>query len=191
MTTKTIGYELIVRSVNGFHHAKAIIYNLIREGIVKCGQCDQSATHVFWQDQAEWYCRCDAHREHGQMWTGHTRWNPSSFGLNVIPEKARAWLEANYPDVPEYRLSEYDATDYYKLMPDDYKPSERVWFKGSPDEWFKLYTDLYALKDGSFAYTVTREWTHGASGTSYQGALTGGFDTRDAAIEAARKEAGV
>lgn len=60
---KVIGHEVIVR-VNGFHDAKRWIYQLIGAGIVKCGQCANAATHVFWQDQAEWYCRCDTHREY-------------------------------------------------------------------------------------------------------------------------------
>src|SRR5688572_194565 len=117
-TERKIGYQAIIK-VNGFNDARNWIRRLIREGIVKCGQCDKAATHVFWQDQAEWYCRCDDHPEIGDQWTGSTRWNPTSFGINVIREAANTFLETLEPsEAKRIRIRPYDATDYYALMDD-------------------------------------------------------------------------
>lgn len=189
MPEREIGHELVVCNVNGFHHAKSIIYDLIRARIVKCSECDNSATRVMWVDQAEWYPECNAHADHREMWVGFTKWDPSSFSICVLPEPTRAWLKQLPADERKnYMLREYDATDYYALLPFPSHP-EQVWFVGSPDVLFKLYAEIHELTDGSFAYEVVRAWTHEHGGTAYHNGLTGGFDTREAAIEAARKEA--
>jgi hypothetical protein len=186
---KNIGYQVIIDPVHGFSDAKMWIYRMIRAGIVKCGQCDQAATNIFWQDAAEWYCRCEDHREQGDMWTGSTRWNPSSFGINVIQAEALGWLETLEADEREkVTLEQFDATNYWSLIERD--ESICHYLKGSAEEdGAKLYVNIYPLKTGEYAYTISSAWLHGGSGTCYTGAITGAWPTESEALEAARVEA--
>lgn len=186
---KKIGHRAIIE-VDGFHDAKGWIYRLIREGVVKCGQCDEPATNVFWQDRAEWYCRCEAHREYGDQWTGSTRWNPSSFGLNVLKDAARAW----HRTLPEgeranVKIIAFDATDYYALMT---KGIDRIrrYLVGSEDvDGHKVYADVYPLTNGEYAYEITGGHLHSHGGFSYSYGVKGAWKTEAIAFEAARFEA--
>lgn len=115
MGEKQEGWELIVRNVNGFGHARMIIHDLVRAGIVRClsphreDLCDNPATSVLWQDQAEWYPCCDQHADYGEQWTGSTHWNPSAFAILVIPDKCREWLKALKPeDRKQYKVRKYE-----------------------------------------------------------------------------------
>ena len=84
--------------VANFIDMKLFIDRCVRAGIVCCLSpertqlCDNPATFVFWQDQAEWYPCCDEHDPGPPQWTGSTRFYPHHLELAVIPDKARAWL---------------------------------------------------------------------------------------------------
>lgn len=183
---KTTGYELIINDVNGFSGAKAWIYRLIHAGIVKCGQCDQPATHVFWQDQAEWYVRCDVHREYGEMWTGSTRWKPSSFSLNVLKEPARAWFRTlDSVERQQLRVRKYDATDYYKLMTET---ETRHYLVGSGGEGYSVYVDITLLTNGEYCYQMVKDWRGGNFGNTTFEAIQGAWPTEAEALAAARAE---
>jgi len=180
---KTIGYELIIE-VNGFSDARGWINRLVRAGVAKCTLCANAATHVSWTDQAEWYPHCEDHRDDGEQWTGSTRWNPSSFGINVLKDAARAWFDTLEPfERHKIRFSEYDATDYYSLMTDT---ETRHYLIGSPDEWHKVFADVTLLTTGEYVYQVCREWSHKHSGTAHWDAIEGVWGTEAEALEAAR-----
>lgn len=187
---KTIGYELIVRGVHGFDDARAQMQRLIRDGIVKCGQCDAPATHIFFQDQAEFYIRCDAHPESGRQWTGSTRWAPSAFSINVLKDKAEAWLETlAFDERNRFKLRSYDATNYYALMFDDDRDI-RHYLRDSADEGGgKVYVDIHPLTNGAYAYTLTyAHLSANGSGTVYSNAVQGMWETEAEALEAAKAE---
>ncbi len=77
---------------------KAFLYRCLEAGILPCTsperteQCDAPARSIWWQDGAEWYPCCDAHRPQGEEWTGSTRFQPGWLQLVVIADKAEAWL---------------------------------------------------------------------------------------------------
>lgn len=110
-----LGMELVIE-VRGFADAKLWIDRALVGGVLRClspnrtGLCEQAALSVFWQDQAEWYPCCDAHREYGEQWSGSTRWNPYEMSLLVIPEKAGAWMEELAPEYREkiIKVEEYE-----------------------------------------------------------------------------------
>jgi hypothetical protein len=185
---KKIGYELIVRNVRGFDDARSKMHDLIREGIVKCGQCDQAATSIFFQDQAEFYIRCPSHPEHGPQWTGSTRWNPSSFSVNVLKDKAEEWLSnLSFDDRKRYKLESYDATDYYDLI-EDGKQASRHYLKGSDHEsGMKIYAHIWPLTSGEYAYEISREWPR----SKWTYGIVGAWPTETDALEAAKADAAV
>jgi hypothetical protein len=184
---KITGYQAVIAPVRGFSDARMWINRMIREGVVKCGQCDQPATHVFWQDQAEWYCRCDAHPEVGEQWTGSTRWKPSNFGINVLQEAAQAWIATLEPYEREMvTLEAYDGTDYYSLMTDT---ETRHYLVGSPDAWHKIYADITLLKNGEYVYQIAKEWGGANISTTYWDVIVGAWSTADEALTAAREAA--
>ncbi len=183
---KKIGYELIIK-VNGFDDARRWIYALIEQRIVKCGQCDQPATHVFWQDQAEWYCRCGEHREHGQQWTGSTSWRPVSFGLNVIKDTAADWLDKRDESIRKrVKLVEYDATDYYALMYDDFRRECHYLVGGEGVDGAFKRVDVYPLKNGEYAYEITKGHQHQHGGSSWSYGVRGAWETEALALDAAK-----
>lgn len=188
---KKIGYELIVKRVRGFDDARRWIYDLIGAGIVKCGQCSNPATHVFWQDQAEWYCRCDQHREYGSQWTGSTRWNPSSFGLNVLKDKTDDWLSLqSFDQRKRFKLQSYDATPYWDLLTEDYwKHDVRHYLVGErgKDGW-SVYVRIMPFVTGEYGYQIHKDWTspNGGHGQGYL--LKGAWPTEEAALEAAKAD---
>ena len=185
---KTIGYEAIIDPVQGFNDARNWIRRMIAARIVKCGQCSNPATHVFWQDQAEFYIRCDDHPETGEQWTGSTRWNPISFSINVLKDKAEEWIKTlGMYDAEKIRIESFDATDYYELIADDQR-GIRHYLKGSEhEEGMKVYAHIWPLTNGEYAYEISTEWPR----SCYTDAIQGAWPTEQEALEAARLEAGV
>lgn len=156
MITRTFGKSLIIQ-VRGFNEAKNWIDRCVRDGIVKCGggNCWHAATHVFWQDRAEWYPLCEDHREYGQQWTGSTGWNPSSFSLAVLPDKIDAWMEALEPQYRKYmRVEDYDATNWYGLMSDDYFAKHHYIIGDEKTGGWRA--SVHSLKAGGYCYELER-----------------------------------
>lgn len=169
--------------VRGFHDARQRMYDLVRARLIRCDQCDHPATHIFWQDQAEFYIRCDEHAEQGTQWTGSTRWNPRQLWLPVLPE-ARAWVAQLSPDVQALmKLEEYDATDYYALLPEDHQPVCVVQLSGHRPT-YGLFVKIWLLTNGDFAYERQRR----SPGITHTFALKAPFDSQEAALDAARKD---
>jgi hypothetical protein len=186
-TEVEMGLRAIVK-VRGFTDARRWIERLVREGVVKChgGDCDACATHVYWQDQAEWYPLCEAHREHNPMWSGSTRWNPQSFGINLLPDVARKWYtELDSETQARIQLSEYDKTNYFALI-GNHEPEEIFITGTSREDTAWLAVAIYPLSNGQFAYEIRR---HFGYITEYQG-IVGMFADRDAALIAAREGLG-
>jgi hypothetical protein len=183
---KTIAHNIIFE-VNGFEQARAWIYRAVRAGVVKCGQCSEPATHVFWQDQAEWYCRCTAHREYGDMWTGSTHWHPHSFGLVVISESAAlAWRDSLPPDEQALiTVEQFDATNYYNLLSLDAIGRHvytRHYLRGSAEQKPSEWVDIYPLTNGEFAYQ--RGAAYGYHVNTY--GICGAWASEIEALEAAK-----
>lgn len=179
---KTLGYNLIVTGVEGFNDARAQISRLIKAGVVKCGQCDKAATHVFWQDQAEWYCRCDQHPEGGPQWTGSTRWNPNSFGISVLKDQVRGWLKTLSPDERKrFGLRQFDATNYWDLMTDT---ETRHTLTGSAEEGVRVSVVITLLTNGEYVYQISRAWGR----SCYTDAVVGAWPTEAEALEAANAD---
>lgn len=153
MITKTPGKSITIQ-VHGFNDARAWISRCVSAGIVKCtgGNCWNAATHTFWQDQAEFYHLCEQHREHGQQWTGSTRWNPSEFSLAVLPDKVDAWLSSLDPDLRQkVTLEDYDATNWYALLSKD--AAQIHYFIGNDAQGgWRAY--VRPLKVGGFCYEL-------------------------------------
>ena len=187
---KKIGYEIVIE-VDGFDDARRWIYRCIDAGIVKCGQCDNPATHVFWQDRAEWYCRCGNHREYGDQWTGSTRWNPASFGLNVLLDAAKTWYAA-LPDEDRAKVKrrKYDATDYYAHMVKDWNARTEHYFRGSASEMgYRLYAVVTPLTNGEYVYELHNDHMHAAGGFMRAYGVYGAWSSAEEAVEAARQAA--
>ncbi len=187
---KTIGYRAIVR-VRGFSDARVWIYRMISDRIVKCGECDQPAIHVFWQDQAEWYCRCDQHREYGQQWTGSTRWNPSLLSLNVLKDPAEEWHKHLAPSESKLiKFRSYDATNYYDLLcKDHWKNPLRHYLVGAEhQEGWQVYVDIMPLTNGEFVYEIHKGFYHAHGGHGHTYAIEGAWPTEAEALEAAKKD---
>ncbi len=188
MITKILGKSLVIQ-VRGFNDAKLWIDRCVRAGIVKCagGNCWNAATHTFWQDRAEWYCLCESHREHGQQWTGSTHWNPSSFSLAVLPDKIDAWLSQLEPQYRKFfSIEDYDATDWYSLMSDDYFAKHH--YITGDDKIGGWRASVYSLRDGGFCYELEH-----VGGTPRMRMMTsygffGDFDTVEACLADAREQ---
>lgn len=176
----------ILIKVNGFYDAKDWMYRILRAGIATCSECDKPAKRIYWQDQAEWYFQCEDHADYGDMWTGSTRWSGTIFSKRVFPELAQAWMETLEPDERKrVKLKEYDATDYYSLLPDDHwRNADEVWLAGDKERRWGTYVRLYPMTTGHYAYEIT----FCSPGYSYTKSLHAPFDGRDEALEAARKE---
>lgn len=173
--------------VKGFHDAKNWIYRLVQDGVAKCAECEKPAVGVFWNDAAEWYCECAQHRTQGQMWGGHTRWNPRSFSKILVFDKAKAWYDALPPDEKKrVKLIEFDATDWWGLLVDYSEPVQIHYFLKKDN--FAHFARILALKDGRFAYETRREWGGDMVRTSHCDELKAPFDSIELAIEAARME---
>jgi len=187
---KITGYRLVIE-VDGFHDAKNWIYRCVRAGIVKCSQCQQPAVRVWWNDAAEWYPECPEHHQYGDMWTGSTRWNPSSFSLNVLKDPAKAWLETlPEEDRANLRLHVYDATDYYALMVEDWDTHTEHYFTGSASEWgWRLYATITPLTNGEYVYELHRDYMHEAGGHMHAYGIRGAWATESEALAAAQDEA--
>jgi hypothetical protein len=188
---KTIGYELLIKNERGFDGARLKMFQLIQDGIVKCGQCDCPATHIFFQDQAEFYIRCDQHREYGPQWTGSTRWNPTVFSLNVLKDKAEDWLSLLPSDQrKKYKIRSFDATNYYDLLTEDYwKNPIRHYLAGAErQEGWQVYVDIMPLKNGEFVYEIHKGFYHAHGGTGYTYAIEGAWPTEAEALEAAKAD---
>ena len=183
-----LGIKAIIK-VDGFHDAKQWIYRLVRDRVAKCASCDKPATQVFWQDRAEWYCFCGEHYDGGEMWTGSTRWNPSSFSKNLIPdiEKVKVWRRSLSEDEQKVvRLKKFDATDYYALLDRSCRPTQELYlWQKDKYTWGKL--KLYALTDGRFAYEYDQFIGGEHGGRGYSGGLIAPFNSLDEAIEAGKK----
>lgn len=173
-----LGLRVVMR-VSGFDDAKRWIYRMIDGGVVKChgGNCDEPATHVHWQDRAEWYPLCEEHREYGEMWTGSTGWNPSVFGINVLPI-AREWFARLDRDpLPQVRFEEYDKTDYYALL--DSNEPQRV--KISRFIW----VHVRQLTDNRYVYAIEQSI---GNHTIINYGLVGAFPSACSAVKAAKDE---
>lgn len=186
---KATGYALTVKKVRGYEDARGWIYRLISDGIVKCGQCDCPATHVFWQDQSEFYIRCNEHREEGRQWTGSTRWNPTSFSISVLKDRAEAWLnQLAFDERKLFRLDGYDATDYYALLPDD-MPYTRHYLVGSEDTTgYIVYVDVHLLTNGEYAYQITKGHQAPSGGRFHSYGFEGAWPSEAEALKAAQEK---
>ncbi|TXH56112.1 MAG: hypothetical protein E6Q97_07205 [Desulfurellales bacterium] len=188
---KVIGYRAVIE-VDGFYDAKDWIYRCVAAGIVKCSQCDNPATGVWWNDRAEWYCECAQHRSYEPQWSGSTRWNPSSFGLRVFKDPAEAWMKA-LPEGERAKVSlrSFDATDYYSLFVEGYwKDQTYHYFRGDArSEGYRCWCKVYPLTNGEFAYELNSGHLHRAGGTSWGYGIRGAWATEALAIEAAKQEA--
>lgn len=178
---KVMGLKIIIQ-VEGFANAKSWMYDLIRAGVVTCSSCDKPATRIWWNDAAEWYFECGEHYTTAPMWTGSTRWNPSSFSKEVIPGLVQNWI-ATLPaeDQKRIRLEEYDATDYYSMLIDDHHDHEQEIVISGNAEWGTVVV-VYPLKDGRFAYDVELRKPR----CTYSDGLFAPFESVDAAVADAR-----
>jgi len=176
----------ILIKVKGFYDAKDWMYRILRAGIATCCECDAPAKRIYWQDQAEWYFQCEAHADYGDMWTGSTRWSGTVLSKRVLPDLAQAWVETLEPEERKrVKLKEYDATDYHALLPEDYwKDRDEVWLTGDKERGWGTYVRLLPMTTGHFGYEIT----NCSPGFSFGHALKAPFDSRDEALEAARKE---
>lgn len=182
--TKT-GLKIIIK-VDGFQDAKRWLERLVKAGVARCAACDKPAVQLWWNDAAEWYCNCGDHYESGPQWTGSTRWNPSVFDKIVMPDKARAWAATLDPKEQKcIHFREFDATDYYALLPEDHWKCKDVVIASGNAEHGTII-ELYALTDGRFAFQVERR----SPGYSYTDVLTAPFASRDEALAAAKKSIG-
>lgn len=179
---KKIGYEAIVK-VNGFQDARHWIQRMVRAGIVECSSCAKPATHVYWQDQAEWYPHCEDHRDSGDQWTGSTHWNPVDFGLTVLPEAAKAWHATLSPDEADcVTFEEFDATNYWELIQPNVVPT-RHYLEGDENSHFHLSVDIHLLKNGEYAWTAHKQ----RGNTGYGYGFFGAWVTETEALAAATK----
>lgn len=175
--------------VNGFQDARAQLYTLIQARIVKCtgGHCNNPATHVYWQDQAEWYEHCEDHRDYGPQWTGSTRWRSSALSVAVLPEAAKTWL-AGLPEEERqrYQVESYDNRDLYSLLPEwgTRKPEiHRFADDETRPEWY-TEIEIQTLTTGEFAYEIHLQQGHHGS---YYG-LVGTFDSALEALTHAQSQ---
>lgn len=98
---QALGYDGLTlrRRVDGFHQMRWFVEKVVHAGIARCVSaerddlCDNPATHVYWQDQAEWYECCDEHAMPYPQWSGSTRWTGNVAAVNVIPDLAFKWLD--------------------------------------------------------------------------------------------------
>lgn len=187
MITKTLGKSLIIQ-VRGFSDAQRWIRRCLDAGILKCtgGNCWHAATHVFWQDQAEWYPLCDEHHEIGRQWSGSTRWNPSSFSLAVLPDKVDEWLTSLDPDYCKFvTLEEYDATNWYALLSKD--AAQIHYFIGNDEQGgWRAY--IRPLKAGGFCYELEHCFGPFNFRTITGYGFFGDFPTVEACIADAREQ---
>jgi hypothetical protein len=173
----------ILIQVDGFGDAKRWMYRLLHAGIATCSRCEKPATHIFWNDAAEWYFECEEHYDSREQWTGSTRWDPFLLSKRVIPDKAQDWYLTLEPDEQRrIRFQDYDATDWYAWLTEDYWKNEDVeLLAGRPENG--TFIQIFPLKNGQFAYELSRRSViYGY----YQG-LVAPFDSREAALEAAQK----
>lgn len=76
-----------------FHAKAAFLTACVRDDLCQCDSCDNRATHIFWQDEAEYYYLCEDHRTHEQQWTGSTRGSSSFAFATTLPfEKAVSYI---------------------------------------------------------------------------------------------------
>lgn len=173
--------------VKGFGDARLQLNTLIRARIVKCALCSKPATHVYWQDQAEWYEHCEDHRSYDEQWTGSTRWGSPVLSVAVIPDAARTWL-AGLPEAERalYTLDAYDNRNLYDLMPEwgTRDPEVHTFTANEAQPDWHTKVEIQRLTTGEFAYEIhTQQGNYGR----YYG-LVGTFDTRDEALTHALTE---
>ena len=183
MLTKTIATKIVIK-VNGFHDAKDWMYRILRAGITTCSSCDKTAVRIWWNDAAEWYYECGDHYTDKPMWGGHTRWRPDYFDKRVFPDLARAWVATLPPEEQAcIRFREYDATDYYSLLTEDYwKEPLEVQLSGDRDDW-GWFVRVLPLRTGDYVY----ELEHKSPNYSHMYGLVGAFASVDEAIAAAKQ----
>ena len=180
---RIIATKVLIK-VNGFYDAKNWMYRILQAGIATCSSCDKPANRIHWVDRAEWYFECDEHWSGGDMWVGHTGWNPSVLSKRVIPELASAWVKGLPPiERKLVRLKEYDATDWYEWLTDDeWKNPDEIILNGTPEWGAKV--KLRPLKNGQYAYQISTY----SPGYSYTKELIAPFDTREDALNAAKAQ---
>lgn len=177
------GIEIVVK-VESFDVKRSQIMRFVRAGIVRCCSCENPATHIYWQDQEEWYERCDEHWTDDPQWTGSTRGGyPRLLGMPVIVDKARDWFAGLTPEQrTKIRFEVYDGTDYYKLMDDRFTHVEYAAGGTLEMGWV---IKVYPLTNGNFAYEMEHRHLHEGGGTVHGYGVVGQWNTERTAIEAA------
>ena len=186
-TIERVTATKIVIKVDGFQDAKDWMYRLIRAGVATCSSCDKPANHIWWNDAAEGYFECDDHYNPAPMWCGSTLWDPAVFDKRVFPDLAREWVATLPPD-EQHRIQfrEYDATDWYAwLTADHWKTYQEIALTGDLERG--TVCRLYSLKNGQLAYEIIDR----SPTFAYHYGLIAPFDSVEAAVEAARKAAGL
>src|SRR5574341_1925973 len=171
--------------VSGFQDAKIWLNSMLHKGVLKCASCAKAARSIWWNDQAEWYAQCDDHRDEREQWTGSTRWGSNVLDVAVIPGVAEAWIawiEQVLPlDREKIKLYNYDRTDWYALLADDYWQNEtREWLRGGPEFGWEII--VKPLKDGQFAYDMQQV----GPGVTICHGLFAPYETVAAAVQDAR-----
>lgn len=173
---------LIKRPVRSFQALRSFIRQCINAKVARCDSCDKAAIRVWFNDPAEWYLQCEDHADYREQFSGTTRFTPHICHVPAIKERVQVWYEELLTDEREgISLEDYDATDYYALLPDDLKPKERYWLIGGESGGWEL--ELWELINGQFAYKLT--WARAGGGRRWDYGLTAPFDTLEAARAAA------
>ena len=106
--------------VHSFADMKYWIDRFMGAKILRClspmrkEMCDEVATKIFWQDQAEWYPCCPKHDPGPPQWTGNTHFSLHVMDLPVIPEKAIEWLNTlESEDRKRISIEEYERKEIH------------------------------------------------------------------------------
>lgn len=164
--------------VGNFQAMKQALHELMAADLVICSACEQPATHIDFQDSAEWYAHCaDHHYGFGEQWTGSTRFQAHHLWVAVYPEKVEAWLAAlGVEERKRWHIEPYDTRDLYALIAEeDWGQDKRV-VAQSGDH--RAYVRIRPLTNGEYAYEVGYE----RPSVAHEYGLTGTFASADDAL---------